>query len=166
MAAFKQLVAVRRGFVERNIEKIDNKLNFGNHTVPDFWHRLVDYEEILIVNNLEIVFSLNINNDNYYNCSLYHKERNTRVCDVTKENISQYLSLICKYNIVFKLDCYICGVSYEIFNSNGIRYAKNIKLTIDHDDFINNVEWHVRNNPDYNFAKFNDNSDIKIALKD
>jgi hypothetical protein len=73
MAAFKQLVAVPGGLAERNIEKIDNKLNFGNQMVPDFWHRLVDYEEILIVNNLEIVFSPNIRNDNYYVCNLCHK---------------------------------------------------------------------------------------------
>jgi hypothetical protein len=169
MSAFKQWVrGDRNRTIAQNIEKIDNKLNFGNHVVPDFWHNLVNYEEILIANNLEIRFSIAINN--YYGCVLYY-ESTTPICDIYEDDYLTYLHLFCKYNIMAyntdeDSDFYMRGVSHEIFNSNGIQYTKNIKLPIQYNNFIDSVDKAIRENPDYNFAKFNDNSDIKIALKD
>jgi hypothetical protein len=173
MSAFKEyIINARDQYSTRNIEKIDNKLNFGNHIVPDFWHNLINYEASLIANNLELRFHFGIK-EGYYGCELYYKLRGNEIYinTVCEEDYLTYIQLFCKYNITGDTSFYINGISYEIFNDHGIQYIKNIRILIDTEEFdssafIRIIEKTIRENPDYNFAKFNDNSDIKIALKD
>jgi hypothetical protein len=169
MSVFKKLVRnFRNTYTARNIEKINNKLNFENHIVPNFWHNLVNYEALLIANNLEIRFYFGIQEDQC-ECVLCYKSENKgfyvdNVDD--EENYLTYIQLFCKYNITRDRDFYINGISYEIFDDCGIQYVKKIIIEIDPEDFIDSVEKAISENPDYNFAKFNHNFDIKIALKD
>jgi len=150
-----------------NDVKIRNgSLDFKNiANIPDFWYNLIEYKEILDYYGFDVVFYINDMSCVIYKNGWYIAEIFDHI------DCKKLIHHICMYN--FKrgsADCddHIVGYTYEEFYINGIPYRKSItiKLNCLIGKSYEIVEKIVKENPGYNFAKFNDNSDIKIALKD
>jgi hypothetical protein len=147
----------------------DNKefLDFKIANVPDFWHTMIEYKELFKYNDIRVNFYLD-----GCRCYLLDSIHRTIIIDLRDDNYKEVIKLFCTYN--FRgFSCMngfcIIGYSNEIFYSvDNIPYRKYKSIMCDtrYISMCEFIEKIVRENPDYNFAKFNDNSDIKIALKD
>jgi len=147
----------------------DNKefLDFKTANVPDFWHTMIEYKELFKYNDIRVNFYLD-----GYCCYLFDTINGAFIADLRDDNYKEVIKLFCTYNfrgISYTNGFCIIGYSNEIFYSVGsIPYRKYMSVECKPRciSMCESIEKIVRENPDYNFAKFNDNSDIKIALKD
>jgi len=157
----------------------NNKLDLNIRDVPDCIYDLAKFKNMLEFNDIKIFVYTREGNMTFDHISLKHRQ----ISDMYYkdfENIAEDIKIYCKYNIVRGINgIELLGHSHDLFYEQNMPYRKKKIILLIDDNTYCNVQKRcmeefnesdlikiIEENPDYNFTKFSNNSDIKIALKD